>query len=85
MSLGAGLEAGIAAGLAAGLPAWLLVLLAPAAGSFLAVLADRGGRELPVAADLCAAQVSVPAGHSLELARDDAGGRLRFVLEALQA
>lgn len=46
----------------------------------LAVLADRGGRELPVAADLCAARVDVPAGQSLELARDDAG-RLRFILE----
>jgi pyrimidine operon attenuation protein / uracil phosphoribosyltransferase len=49
----------------------------------LAVLADRGGRELPVSADLCAARVDVPAGQSLELARDDAG-RLRFVLEAIQ-
>ena len=48
MSLGAGLEAGIAAGPAAGLPAWwLLVLLAPAAGSFLAVLADRLAKMLP--------------------------------------
>lgn len=49
----------------------------------LAVLADRGGRELPVSADLCAARVDVPAGQSLELARDDAG-QLRFVLEAIQ-
>jgi pyrimidine operon attenuation protein/uracil phosphoribosyltransferase len=49
----------------------------------LAVLADRGGRELPVAADMCAAQVNVPAGQSLELVRDDTG-QLRFVLEALQ-
>ncbi len=49
----------------------------------LAVLADRGGRELPVAADLCAAQVDVPAGRSLELARDDAG-RLRFILEPIK-
>lgn len=49
----------------------------------LAVLADRGGRELPVVADLCAAQVNVPAGQSLELVRDDTG-RLRFVLEAIQ-
>lgn len=48
----------------------------------LAVLADRGGRELPVATDLCAANVTVPAGQSLELARDDAG-HLRFVLEAI--
>jgi pyrimidine operon attenuation protein/uracil phosphoribosyltransferase len=49
----------------------------------LAVLVDRGGRELPIAADLCVARVDVPAGHSLELARD-AQGRLDFVLEAIQ-
>ena len=48
----------------------------------LAVLADRGGRELPVAADLCAAQVVVAPDHSLELVRD-AAGRLSFVLEPL--
>jgi pyrimidine operon attenuation protein/uracil phosphoribosyltransferase len=46
----------------------------------LAVLADRGGRELPIAADLCAARVAVPAGASLELAQGE-GGRLRFLLE----
>lgn len=48
----------------------------------LAVLADRGGRELPVAADLCAARVGVAPDHSLELVRD-AAGRLSFVLEPL--
>ncbi|MGA1575853.1 MAG: bifunctional pyr operon transcriptional regulator/uracil phosphoribosyltransferase PyrR, partial [Burkholderiaceae bacterium] len=31
----------------------------------LAVLVDRGGRELPVCADLCAAQLSVPAQQVL--------------------
>ena len=46
----------------------------------LAVLVDRGGRELPIQADVCAATVELPAGQSLELARDDSG-RLAFVLE----
>lgn len=39
----------------------------------LAVLVDRGGRELPVQADLCAARISLPANQSLALARDEAG------------
>jgi pyrimidine operon attenuation protein/uracil phosphoribosyltransferase len=39
----------------------------------LAVLVDRGGRELPVQADYAAARVALPASQSLELARDDAG------------
>ncbi|MFC5496071.1 bifunctional pyr operon transcriptional regulator/uracil phosphoribosyltransferase PyrR [Caenimonas terrae] len=39
----------------------------------LAVLVDRGGRELPVQADFAAARVTLPASQSLELARDDAG------------
>jgi len=39
----------------------------------LAVLVDRGGRELPVQADVCAARVALPAGQSLALARSDAG------------
>ena len=39
----------------------------------LAVLVDRGGRELPVQADLCAARVSLPAEESLSLARSEAG------------
>ena len=39
----------------------------------LAVLVDRGGRQLPVAAELAAARVSLPAGQSLALARNDAG------------
>jgi pyrimidine operon attenuation protein/uracil phosphoribosyltransferase len=44
----------------------------PAAVS-LAVLVDRGGRELPVQADYAAARVSLPASQSLELARDAQG------------
>ena len=39
----------------------------------LAVLVDRGGRELPVQADHAAARVSLPAGQSLALAREDSG------------
>ncbi len=39
----------------------------------LAVLVDRGGRELPIQADVCAARVAVPANQSLALARSDAG------------
>jgi len=39
----------------------------------LAVLVDRGGRELPVQADLCAARISLAATQSLALARDEAG------------
>lgn len=43
----------------------------------LAVLVDRGGRELPVAADIAVARVSLPAGESLQLARAD-DGRFRL-------
>ena len=39
----------------------------------LAVLVDRGGRELPVQADFAAARVVLPATQSLALARSDAG------------
>ena len=39
----------------------------------LAVLVDRGGRELPVAADFCAERLEMPASQSLELVRDSAG------------
>ena len=39
----------------------------------LAVLVDRGGRELPVQPDLAMARVSLPAAQSLQLARSDAG------------
>ena len=37
----------------------------------LAVLVDRGGRELPIAADLCAARIHLPATQSLALARSE--------------
>ena len=40
----------------------------------LAVLVDRGGRELPVQADVYAARVALPATQSLALARDADGG-----------
>jgi pyrimidine operon attenuation protein / uracil phosphoribosyltransferase len=39
----------------------------------LAVLVDRGGRELPIHSDFCAARVSLPASQSLALARSEAG------------
>ena len=39
----------------------------------LAVLVDRGGRELPVQADYAAARLSLPASQSLDLARDGQG------------
>ncbi len=39
----------------------------------LAVLVDRGGRELPVQADFCAARVTLAPSQSLTLARDGAG------------
>ncbi|WP_162583915.1 bifunctional pyr operon transcriptional regulator/uracil phosphoribosyltransferase PyrR [Variovorax sp. PBS-H4] len=39
----------------------------------LAVLVDRGGRELPVAADFAAARVELPAAQLLALARGDNG------------
>ena len=39
----------------------------------LAVLVDRGGRELPIQADFAAARVSLSANHSLALARAEDG------------
>ena len=39
----------------------------------LAVLVDRGGRELPVQADYASARVALPASQSLALARDESG------------
>jgi len=39
----------------------------------LAVLVDRGGRELPVQADYAAARVALPATQSLALTKDDDG------------
>ena len=47
----------------------------------LAALADRGQRQLPVAADFVAAHVQVDAGYSLVLARAD-DGRFSLTIEA---
>ena len=47
----------------------------------LVVLADRGGRQLPICAQHCGAQVAVPAGKRLRLKRGD-DGKLVFALEA---
>ena len=40
----------------------------------LAVLVDRGGRELPIAAAYAAARISLPSGQRLRLARAADGG-----------
>ena len=45
----------------------------------LAVLADRGGRELPFAADFIGAAIEVPPGEELVLSND--GGRLALATE----
>jgi pyrimidine operon attenuation protein / uracil phosphoribosyltransferase len=51
----------------------------------LAVLVDRGGRELPVAADFAAARLLLPATQRLSLARGEGsggpGGRFSFTVE----
>ncbi len=49
----------------------------------LVVLADRGGRQLPICAQYCGAKVEVPAGMRLALKRED--DRLALVLEAQRA
>jgi pyrimidine operon attenuation protein/uracil phosphoribosyltransferase len=46
----------------------------------LAALADRGGRELPVAANFVGAHAQLAAGHSLALSRA-AGGQLSLTIE----
>jgi len=46
----------------------------------LAVLVDRGGRELPLQADFAAARVTLPASQSLALARG-ANGKFSFQIE----
>ncbi len=43
------------------------------ASVLLAVLVDRGGRELPIAAAYSAARITLPAHQRLSLVRDDAG------------
>ena len=47
----------------------------------LVVLADRGGRQLPIAAQYCGAQVEVPEGMRLRLKRA-ANGKLSLELES---
>ena len=47
----------------------------------LAVLVDRGGRELPIGAGLAPRAIELPAGQRLSLARDDAG-RFSFEIRA---
>ena len=47
----------------------------------LAVLVDRGGRELPVAAAYAAATVALAPAQLLRLARDDAG---RFSFDTVE-
>ena len=48
----------------------------------LAVLVDRGDRELPVQAAYSAARIALPKGQRLSLARDGAG-RVSFEIEVL--
>ena len=47
----------------------------------LAVLVDRGGRELPIEAAYAAARLALPAAQRLSLARGD-DGRFSFIVEA---
>ncbi|WP_439683312.1 bifunctional pyr operon transcriptional regulator/uracil phosphoribosyltransferase PyrR [Cupriavidus oxalaticus] len=44
----------------------------------LGVLADRGGRQLPIAADLVAAEIELPRGTTLVLSRQGEGADARF-------
>jgi len=46
----------------------------------LVVLADRGGRQLPICAQYCGAKLDVPAGKRLRLKRAD-DGKLALALE----
>ena len=46
----------------------------------LAVLVDRGGRELPIAADFAAARIALPAAQRLSLSRAEAG-KFSFLLQ----
>ena len=48
----------------------------------LAVLVDRGGRELPIHAAVSAARITLPREQRLSLARDDAG---RFSFDIKQS
>ncbi|WP_454764706.1 bifunctional pyr operon transcriptional regulator/uracil phosphoribosyltransferase PyrR [Cupriavidus campinensis] len=44
----------------------------------LAVLVDRGGRNLPIAADFAAAAIELPQDKTLVLSRQGEGGAMRF-------
>lgn len=44
----------------------------------LAVLVDRGGRELPAAADFVAAHIELPPGTTLVLSHEGSGADMRF-------
>ena len=50
----------------------------------LAVLVDRGGRQLPVQADFAAARLALAPTQSLALARD-AAGNFQFDVKATEA
>lgn len=50
----------------------------------LAVLVDRGGRQLPMAAAFAAARIVMPAGQKLSLARDEQG-RFHFAVKEAAA
>ena len=50
----------------------------------LAVLVDRGGRELPVAAAFAASRIVLPATQTLRLARDDQG-RFHFAVKGSES
>ena len=50
----------------------------------LAVLVDRGGRELPVSAAFAASRIVLPAAQTLRLARDDQG-RFHFAVKGSES
>jgi pyrimidine operon attenuation protein/uracil phosphoribosyltransferase len=50
----------------------------------LVVLAERGGRQLPICAQYCGARIEVPPGMRLRLKRGD-GGKLGLALEPARA
>ncbi len=47
----------------------------------LVVLADRGGRQLPISAQFCGTTVDVPEGRRLRMKRDETG-RLRLEIDS---
>jgi pyrimidine operon attenuation protein/uracil phosphoribosyltransferase len=48
----------------------------------LAVLVNRGGRELPIAPQVCATEIPLPDDQNLQLERDENG---RFILKLERA